>query len=155
MPTVHWFRRFIAQNKKHQREFEAVWNRVPYEVQARARKLSSQFAKDLVALHRKRLLWSQIASKLGVAETTVRHTWFKLRRDDKLAKTDLAPKPDKYSRKDYELFLRKFAKGQGLRDIARDPRMPSVTLFYSYLKKSPSLRKEHARIAKARIRNRK
>jgi len=155
LPTVHWFRRFIAQNKEHQRKFEAIWNRVPYGVQARAYKLSPQFAKDLVALRRKRLLWSQIASKLGVTETTVRHTWFKLRRDDKLAKTDLAPKPDKFSRRDYELFLRKFAKGQGLRDIARDPRMPSVAQFYRYLEKSPSLRKEHARISKARIRNRK
>ena len=63
---------------------------------------------------------------------------------------DTSAKPKRYTPKDFERFFRKYAAGHRLRNIERKPGMPSLTQFYSYMKKHAGLRAQYVHATEVR-----
>ena len=64
-------------------KFEKIWDELPYSVQVRGQKLGKRFKKEVVALRQSGKSWPEIATMLGVKESTPRNTWHRLKKADK------------------------------------------------------------------------
>jgi hypothetical protein len=90
MPSYKTFRKHLKADHDFKKQFDLIWQKLPYSVHVRASKLGEKFQNDIVKLRRQRLTLEAIAQKLGVKTASVRCTWHKLKKQGKLKLEDLA-----------------------------------------------------------------
>jgi len=73
MPTQNAIYRYYKKNKDFRKALDAVYEKLPFSVQARANKLNEEkFKKAIVSLQQSGFSISEISRFLGVGDTTIR-----------------------------------------------------------------------------------
>lgn len=142
MPGANVFYRYLKNNAGYRKRYEKIWDSLHYEVHIRAGKPSRRFENEVVRLRRKGMTLPEIAGQLEVGVHAVRCAWHRLKKQGRLKDSDKELEYKRYSRKDYEEYLRRIAAGRMITDVGRDPDMPQSDLFYIYLRKNPDFRKK-------------
>jgi len=67
MPQSDLFYIYLRKNPDFKKKFKAMWEKLPYDQQARSRRTGERFKKDVTRLHRKGQSWKEIGEILGVS----------------------------------------------------------------------------------------
>ncbi len=146
MPGVHAFNKYAKDNSAFMKRYQKIWDDIPYAVQARAGRLNERFYKEVVRLRRLDLSWPEIAEKLDVTKDAARGAWHILKAKGKLKKNDQAHEYKRYTRQDYDEYLRRVSTGRRVTHVGRDADMPQADLFYIYLRKNPDFKRKFQRM---------
>lgn len=142
MPCAKVFYDRVNSDSKYRKRYEQIWNNLHYEVHIRAGKPSKKFENEVVRLRRKGMTLPEIAEQLEVGVHAVRCAWHRLKKQGRLKESDKALEYKRYTRKDYEEYLRRIASGRMITDVGRDPDMPQSDLFYIYLREHLGFKKK-------------
>lgn len=142
VPGHHAFHEFAKANPSFGKRYKKIWESLPYDVLVRASKLGPKFHNDVVKLRRQDMTWPEIAEQLGVTEHVCRTTWHKMKGRGKLKASDSKHEYQRYTRKDYDEYLRRISTGRMITEVAHDKDMPQSDLFYIYLRKNPDFKKK-------------
>lgn len=142
MPTQGVFYRYVKSNPDFRKRYEKIWNDLPYKVHVRAGKPTEKFENEVVKLRCKNMTLPEIAEKLDVSVHAVRCAWHRLKKQGRLDAADLEHEYQRYSREDYDEYLRRIASGRMITDVGRDDDMPQSVLFYIYMRKNQDFKKK-------------
>ncbi len=142
MPGHHAFHKFAKAHPLFEKKYKKIWENLPYEVLVRANKLGKKFHNDVLRLRRQDMTWPEIAEELGVGEHVCRTTWHKMKGRGELKASDKKHEYQRYTRKDYDEYIRRISTGRMITDVGRDKDMPQSDLFYIYLRKNPDFKKK-------------
>lgn len=142
LPGHSALHKYLKANPKFERKYDKILNNLPYEVLVRANKLGPKFRNDVIRLRRQDMTWPEIAEQLGVTEHVCRTTWHKMKARGKLKISDRKHEYQRYTRQDYDEYLRRISTGRMITDVGLDADMPQPDLFYIYLRKNPDFKKK-------------
>lgn len=142
MPGKSAFMRFINAHPKLLRQYKKVWETQPHAVHARAGHLTEKFYKQVVRLRRKDKTWPEVAEELNVTVAAARGAWHKWKAEGKLKASDTKHEFKRYTRADYDEYLRRISTGRMISDVGKDKDMPQTDLFYIFMKRHPDYRKK-------------
>lgn len=140
MPGHHAVHKYLKANPKFENKYNKILLGLPYEVLVRANKLGPKFHNDVLRLRRQDMTWPEIAEQLGVGRHVCRTTWHKMKACGKLKASDQKHEYQRYTRKDYDEYLRRISTGRMITDVGKDKDMPQPDLFYIYLRKYPDFK---------------
>jgi hypothetical protein len=149
MPGRDTFDRYVDGNPDFKKQYEKVWDRLPYSVQVRASKLGKQFQQDVVRLRRQDMTWAEIGAALGVTAAAARNTWHQLKKRGKLSARDLEHEYKRYTHRHYEEYLRRIASGRSVTEVGHDKGMPPAVLFHKHIRENPRLKRRYEKILDA------
>ncbi len=86
MPTHTAFWKYLNKTPEFRKRYEAMWENLPFAVQARANKSGERYKQTLVSLRTSGNTWAQVAAMMQVQESAVRGMWHVLKRTKKLKK---------------------------------------------------------------------
>ena len=84
MPCREVFDVYKREHPDFGERFEHIWDNLPYPVQARGLRLGKRLKREVVTLRKAGKSWPEIASLLGVNESTPRNAWHRLKIKGKL-----------------------------------------------------------------------
>lgn len=142
MPGKSAFMRFINANPRLLRQYKKVWEAQPHAVHARAGHLTEKFYKQVVQLRRKDKTWPEVAEELNVTVAAARGAWHKWKAEGKLKTSDTKHEFKRYTRADYDEYLRRVSTGRMISDVGKDKDMPQTDLFYIYMRQHQDYRKK-------------
>lgn len=141
MPSKGAFLRFIKDNPKLQKRFTRVWEDQPYSVHARAGQPTEKFYKEVLKLRRNGATWGEIGNELEVSEHAARSAWHRWKAQGRLKPSDKKHEFRRYTRADYNEFMRRVSTGRMITKVAKDTDMPQSDLFYIYMRNNPDYKK--------------
>ena len=130
MPSMYKWRQYLRENKDYKLRFQKCWNSLPFKIQAKGRRLSENFTKEAVKLRRKRYSYKRIASQLGVKESIV---YSHLKQSGLVKASNY-----KWTKKDYDEYLRRISNGRSPKEVGQDVDMPSHITWLRYKKANDS-----------------
>lgn len=142
MPSKGAFMKFIKEHPKLLRQYNKVWDSQPHSVHARSGHLTEKFYKQVVGLRRKDKSWPEIAEELDVTVAAARGAWHKWKAEGKLKASDTKHEWKRYTRADYDEYLRRVSTGRMISDVGKDKDMPQTDLFYIYMRQHPDYSKK-------------
>ena len=77
MPSTALFHRYLNSQPEFRKKFERMWDSLPYDQQARSRRLGMRFQNDVLRLRKKGYSWAEIAKNLGVSRDAARTQFYK------------------------------------------------------------------------------
>ena len=72
MPQPDLFYIYLRKNPDFKKKFEKMWESLPYEFQARSKRMGKRFRKDVARLHKQGHDWDAIGKMLGVTPSLAR-----------------------------------------------------------------------------------
>ena len=136
------FMKFIKAHPKLSREYKRVWDSQPHAVHARAGHLSEKFYNQVLKLRRQDKTWPEIAEELDVTVAAARGAWHKWKAEGKLKASDTKHEWKRYTRADYDEYLRRISTGRMISEVGKDTDMPQTDLFYIYMRQHQDYRKK-------------
>lgn len=86
MPGRSFFDTYKRKHPEYERQFEKIWENLPFAVQARGNRLGERFTREVVKLKKRGLTDKEIGQELGVTSGAV-HGRYHRYRQNKLGKT--------------------------------------------------------------------
>lgn len=86
VPSRNTFMRYLDANPSLRKEYDAVWEQLPFAVQSRANKVGERYRKTMVKLRGQGLTWGEIGAKMEVPEGTLSGLWHLMKRRNELKK---------------------------------------------------------------------
>lgn len=146
MPSAKLFYDRLKRDTQYKKKYDKIWNGLHYEVHIRAGKPTRKFENEVIRLRRKGMTLPEIAEQLEVGVHAVRCAWHRLKKQGRLKASDNKHEYQRYSRKNYDEYLRRIAAGRLITDVGRDRDMPQSDLFYIYLRNNPAFKKKFGRM---------
>lgn len=84
MPRRHSFLAYLKNDPALQKQYEQVWETLPFAVQVRANKTGDRYRRTLVRLRLSGKTWDQVGQIMGVNPSAVRNMWHLLKRRGEL-----------------------------------------------------------------------